>query len=70
MHALALTVGELRETARAPELATLARRIDRSVDALEDLLDALLDISKLDAGAIAPENQAFPVQTLLERLAD
>ncbi len=70
MHALALTVGELRETARSPELAVLARRIDRSVDALEDLLDALLDISKLDAGAIAPEKQAFPLRPLLERLAD
>jgi signal transduction histidine kinase/CheY-like chemotaxis protein len=70
MHALALTVGELRETARAPELAALARRIDRSVDALEDLLDALLDISKLDAGAIQPERRVFPLQPLLERLAD
>jgi signal transduction histidine kinase/CheY-like chemotaxis protein len=70
MHALALTVGELRETARSPELAALARRIDRSVDALEDLLDALLDISKLDAGAVQPERRAFPLQPLLERLAD
>jgi signal transduction histidine kinase/CheY-like chemotaxis protein len=70
MHALALSVGELRETARAPELAALARRIDRSVAALEDLLDALLDISKLDAGAVAAERQAFPLQAVLERLAD
>jgi signal transduction histidine kinase/CheY-like chemotaxis protein len=70
MHALALSVGELRETARSPELAALARRIDRSVDALEDLLDALLDISKLDAGAVQPERRAFPLQPLLERLAD
>ncbi len=70
MHALALTVGELREIARAPELAALARRIDRSVAALEDLLDALLDVSKLDAGAIRPERSAFPLQPLLERLAD
>ena len=70
MHALALTVGELRETARAPELAALARRIDRSVAALEDLLDALLDISKLDAGAVAAEKQPFLLQSVLERLAD
>jgi len=70
IHALALTVGELRETAHAPELAALARRIARSVDALEDLLDALLDVSKLDAGAIQAERRAFPLQPLLERLAD
>ena len=70
IHALALTVGELREAAHAPELAALARRIARSVDALEDLLDALLDVSKLDAGAIQPERRAFPLQPLFERLAD
>ncbi len=70
MFALALSVGELREIARGPELAALARRIDRSVDALEDLLDALLDVSKLDAGAIQPERRVFPLQPLLERLAD
>jgi signal transduction histidine kinase/CheY-like chemotaxis protein len=70
MHALALTVGELRETARVPELAALVRRIDRSVDALEDLLDALLDVSKLDAGVIQPERQVFPLQPLFERLVD
>ena len=70
MFALALTVGELRETALAPELAALARRIERSVDALEDLLDALLDVSKLDAGAIQPERRVFPLQPLLDRLAD
>jgi signal transduction histidine kinase len=70
MHALALTVGELREMAHAPELAALARRIDRSVAALEDLLDALLDISKLDAGAMAAAKQTFALQSVLERLAD
>jgi signal transduction histidine kinase len=70
MHALALTVGELRETARTPQLAALARRIERSVEALGDLLDALLDISKLDAGAIQPEKRAFPLRALFEQLAD
>jgi signal transduction histidine kinase/CheY-like chemotaxis protein len=70
MHALALTVGELREAAHAPEFAALVRRIERSVAALEDLLDALLDISKLDAGVIAAQKQAFPLQSILGRLAD
>lgn len=70
MHALALTVGELRQAARAPDLAALAQRIDRSVDALEDLLDALLDISQLDAGAITPQPTAFPLQSVLGRLGD
>lgn len=70
MHALALTVGELHEHARDPALVTLARRIERSVDVLEDLLDALLDISKLDAGGAEPTRCPIPIQMLFDQLVD
>jgi signal transduction histidine kinase len=36
---------------------------------LASLLDALLDISKLDADAVRPEPSRFPVDALLSRLA-
>src|SRR5690606_28904254 len=36
---------------------------------VEALLDALLDIAKLDAGAVKPEMRAIPVGPLLESLA-
>src|SRR5205823_9997262 len=35
----------------------------------ESLLDALLDISKLDAGAFKPEKRPFALQPLFESLA-
>lgn len=47
----------------------LGSKIDASLGAVESLLDALLDISKLDAGAFRPEKRAFALQPLLESLA-
>lgn len=47
----------------------LGGKIDASLGAVESLLDALLDISKLDAGAFKPEKRAFALQPLFESLA-
>lgn len=47
----------------------LGGKIDASLGAVESLLDALLDISKLDAGAFKPERRAFALQPLFESLA-
>lgn len=68
IHALALFAGELNATELPSDAATLAKRIEVSVDALEVLLEALLDLSKLDVGAVAVEPKDFALQDLLERL--
>jgi signal transduction histidine kinase/CheY-like chemotaxis protein len=47
----------------------LGGKIDASLGAVESLLDALLDISKLDAGAFRPEKRPFALQPLFESLA-
>ena len=47
----------------------LGGKIDASLGAVESLLDALLDISKLDAGAFKPETRPFALQPLFESLA-
>lgn len=47
----------------------LGGKIDLSLGAVESLLDALLDISKLDAGAFQPETRPFALQPLFESLA-
>ena len=47
----------------------LGGKIDASLGAVESLLDALLDISKLDAGAFKPEKRPFALQPLFELLA-
>jgi len=65
MHALALFVGQL-ETSRTPaERAALTKRIEQAVGSLSELLDQLLDLSKLDAGAVQATQQAFLIDDTL-----
>ena len=52
------------------ELKRLAERVDNSLCAADELLDALLDISRLDAGGIRPDITEFPVAPLLESLQE
>ena len=70
LHALSLFVGQLEERARAiGDLQGLARDIRLCTDSLVELFDTLMDISKLDAGAVAPAMEELPVRPLLDRLA-
>ena len=48
--------------------AQLVANIDASLEAVEDILSALLEISRLDAGAMKPEITSFRVDELLLRL--
>jgi len=50
------------------EVAQLAERIDASFRAAEDLLDALLDVSRLDAGSYRPEVAPFALADLFDSL--
>lgn len=68
MHALGLFVAQLHDTARSPNTLKLVEQAQASVSALQHLLDAILDISKLDAGVLAPRKQELPVGDLLDRL--
>jgi len=68
IHALSLFVGQLRENRMSTMEHALLEKIENSVEALDDLLEALLDLSKLDVGAVTPAQSAFPVQDLLSRL--
>ncbi len=69
MHALGLFVGELHSKLTTPEQSKIVGKVEESVDALSNLLDALLDISKLDAGVVTPNISTFPVANMLERIA-
>lgn len=69
LHALGLYVSELRRQLAATPQQHLVEQVEQSVDALATLLNALLDISKLDAGAIIPQMQACDVVAMLRRVA-
>lgn len=70
IHALGLFVDLLARKPHEPESAHLVDRIGQSVDTIGSLLDSLLDISRLDAGALTPEPRALPLQALFDRLGD
>ena len=55
--------------AGAEDQAALARNVDASLEAVEEILSALLDISRLDAGATRPEITDAPVGEILAQLA-
>ena len=44
-------------------------RLGQGLHALKDLLDSLLDVTKLDAGAVRPEIAAVPLGPLVEAIA-
>jgi Na+/proline symporter/signal transduction histidine kinase/CheY-like chemotaxis protein len=47
---------------------SLAENVDASLDAVEEILTALLDISRLDAGAMRPQISMFSIDELLRQL--
>lgn len=68
MHALGLFVELLAHKEMPPDAEHLVRRIMQSVEAMGSLLDALLDISRLDAGALVPDSKPLSLQALFERM--
>ena len=68
LHALNLFVTQLRGETDQAEKGLLLTRIDAAVAAMNELFNALLDISKLDADVLAPSMAEFPVDQLLKRI--
>jgi signal transduction histidine kinase/CheY-like chemotaxis protein len=66
MHAVGLLVGILAERQISPEISALLTKIQLSVSALENLFETLLDISKLDAGIVAPHLICVSLDSLLK----
>ena len=48
--------------------AELAQRAQETLDSMSGMLDALLDINQLEAGAIRPDLIDFPIDVLLDKL--
>lgn len=69
LHALGLYVAELRRQLSFTQQQQLVEQVDQSIDALATLLNALLDISKLDAGAIVPQFQECNIASTISRVA-
>ena len=69
VQALSLLNGALRRTVKDDRALEMIESQDRSLTAMTNLLNSLLDISRLDAGAVTPEFEEFPMQRLIDRLS-
>ncbi|MEP6739824.1 MAG: ATP-binding protein [Caldimonas sp.] len=68
VHALGMFVSALRDRVMDAEAERLVSHIDGSVEALDSLFVALLDISRLDAGIVQTQIESFPVGPMLVRI--
>ncbi|MFN3618587.1 MAG: ATP-binding protein [Aquabacterium sp.] len=64
--AIGLLVSLLRQQSKAPEARELVNMLDEAVASMESLLVGLLDISRLDAGAVKPEFQAVNLHDVFQ----
>jgi signal transduction histidine kinase len=69
LHALNLFLEQRRSQTDQVERARLDAQIAAAVAAMNELFNSLLDISKLDAGVLAPSISEFPIDQLLKRIA-
>jgi PAS domain S-box-containing protein len=69
LNSARLFVSALADLQHPKQIRALIDNVDVSLSSVEDLLGALLDISKLDAGAVSPEIVDFPISSLLGSLA-
>ena len=69
VQALSLLNGALRRTVKNERALVMIENQEHSLTAMTNLLNSLLDISRLDAGAVKPDFEDFPMQRLIDRLS-
>ncbi|MGQ0621200.1 MAG: hybrid sensor histidine kinase/response regulator [Panacagrimonas sp.] len=70
IHALSLFSGSMQMRPLDPRSAAIAQQIDKSVKVLGAQLDALLDISRLDAGVVRSSIESIDLSGVLSQLAE
>ncbi|MEY2840557.1 MAG: hypothetical protein RJB60_2856 [Pseudomonadota bacterium] len=68
MVAIGLITGLLRDRIREPELHSLTSRLCEAVESMEGLLSRLLDLSRLEAGAVDLKPQRVALQPLFDAI--
>ena len=69
LNAARLFLGALADEVSGERPRELVERIEAALELVDDLLGALLDISRLDAGVWPVQPEVFPLAPLLARLA-
>lgn len=68
LQALSMLHGTLCRMEMHPSSREVLTQQGRAIDSMKRLLSALLDISKLESGAVTPQPSQFPLQHLFELL--
>ena len=66
MHAIGLLAGMLRSRVAGGREQEVTQRLERSVAAMDNLFNAILDLSKLDSGAVQPAVTPVPLRAILD----
>ncbi|MBI4921961.1 MAG: PAS-domain containing protein [Devosia nanyangense] len=69
LNAARLYTATLIERAGGTDLGALAQSIEASLNAVEEIMSALLDMSRIDSGALKPQPGAFEVRGLIQKVA-
>ena len=69
LHAMQMYTAALRHMVRNQDALAIVKDIEAVSVSTSRLLNALLDISRLEAGAVKPHFQAVPVQEVFRRIA-
>lgn len=69
LHALALLTSDAQRKNIAPEISTTLNKMEQAIDSLSQSFNAMLNLSRLDAGVVKPQFKRFPIQRLLQRLS-
>jgi PAS domain S-box-containing protein len=68
LQSLGLYLSVLARQLEAPTPLEICSKMRASLDTMGELLDALLDISRLDSGSVVPEKKHFPIKPLFDRI--
>jgi two-component system, sensor histidine kinase len=69
VHALGLLAAQVHAELHGRRAAATAEQLQAMAVTLDELVEALLDVSRLDGGAVQPRVQAMPLAPLFDRLA-
>jgi signal transduction histidine kinase/CheY-like chemotaxis protein len=69
LQAMALNIGALRHLPMDADAQAIAKVVDSSLDQLRSMLDALLDVSKLDAGVVVAQPRRVQLDRLIAAVA-
>lgn len=68
LHAASLLTMSLTHARSLDDVAPVAQRIGMCVDSLGDLVDAMLELSQLDSGAVTPQIKPFDLGVLIDEV--